>query len=249
MAGYYVNQTDEFALLVELMNEILEPTPAVVTVTYEYIPGIPANFSTVYPIWLDIAPCADASLMPAYANTTFNYTSMPYTSPVEGEILGIGGHIHDGGTNIEIFQNKKMICNSTALYGMTPGYVEPMSLMSMGSMSMNMSGMNVGIDNVHISNMSTCYDVGMLNKGDNLTVQAFYNTNLHAPMLGTNGTLEPIMGISLVYVANGTAPNATMTNSSLSMSGVTGGAASVRISGLGIAVMLAVSGILLLWGL
>jgi hypothetical protein len=231
------------------MNETLDPRPAVVTMTYEYIPGMPANFTTVYPVWLDIAPCDAGSLEPAYANTTFNYTGIPWTSPIEGEILLTGGHIHDGGVNIEIFQNEKMICNSSTLYGMTPGYVESISSMPM-SMTMNMS---MGIDNVHISNMSTCSDVGTLHQGDNLTVQAFYNTNLHAPMMGANGTLEPIMGIALVYVANGTAANATSSNSTSttggSMFATSSGSASVLTNGLGLAAILALSGTGLLWGL
>jgi hypothetical protein len=118
---------------------------------------------------------------------------------------------------------------------MTPRYVESISLMPM----------SMGIDNVHISNMSTCSDVGTLHKGDNLTVQAFYDTNLRAPMMGANGTLEPIMGIALVYIANGTAANATSSNSTSitggSMSAPSSGGASVLRSGLGLAAIVALS--------
>jgi hypothetical protein len=75
--------------------------------------------------------------------------------------------------------------------------------------------MEMGMDTIHVSNMSHCANVGYLNRGDTLAVQAFYNTTMYAPMMGPNNTLEPVMGIAIVYVIS----NGSSTTSSVSTSG------------------------------
>jgi hypothetical protein len=51
--------------------------------------------------------------------------------------------------------------------------------------------------------MSACgEDVGRVQAGDTWSVTAHYNTKMHEPMVNADGSLEPIMGIALVYVAD-----------------------------------------------
>jgi hypothetical protein len=225
-AGYYVNKTDHVVMLTELMNETEDPRPAVVTITYEYIPGMPAGFDTVTPVWLDIGNCSDSDV-PAKNNTAFQYSSQTWKSTVAGKITGTGAHLHDGGTHLEVMQNGKDICNAQAIYGGSPGYVESMNGMSGMDMSM-------GMDMVHVSSIGVCANVGPVDVGDEFSITAYYNTTLHSPMLNSDGSLADIMGISILYIASGNAsistdattvigPTPTSTSSGMSsMSGMSG---------------------------
>lgn len=187
------------------MNTEMVNQTAVVTITYEYIPGLPASFSKVTPVWLDIAPCDQGSEEPA-KNSTFQYTSIPWTAPttIKGRITCAIGHVHDGGTHIDIAKNNQSICDVIAAYGQNPGYIDPMN-----SSMMDMPGMTMGS---HISSLSEC-SAGQLNPGDNLTVTAYYNTTEYAPMTNTDGSLAPIMGIGLLYVALNETSSSTSTSS------------------------------------
>jgi hypothetical protein len=250
-AGYFLNETDTIAMLVELMNETVEPRDAVVTITFEYIPTVPSGFDLVTPVWLDIGNCTTSD-MPAQANTTFEYSSVPWTSDISGQILDVGGHIHDGGTYIEVLQNNKMICNCSAAYGQSEGYIET------APMNMSMMNMGMGMDMVHISSIASCSNDGTLKKGDTLGVTAHYNTSEYAPMMNSDGSPAPIMGISLLYVAIGgnssTTPSASGTASStpsstaVEASSTATNAASIS-SGAGMVGMGAILGLLVLFGM
>ena len=52
----------------------------------------------------------------------------------------------------------------------------------------------------HISSMSYCGDVGVLKAGDKLSITSFYDMNTHAAMPGHHGGLEPVMGITVLFV-------------------------------------------------
>lgn len=218
--GYYIGPNDDIFFLVELMNETEDPRPVVVTITYEYIPRIPQSFTQVTPIWLDISSnCTSNSEEPAFNNTAFNYTMLPrWKADFEGHVTCIVGHLHDGGTHVEVLKNGKPVCDCVAVYGQNPGYVET------GSMNMSMS-MNMGsMDMVQISSLNSCMNVGTSSVGDEWGLAAFYNTSEYAPMLNSDGSLAEIMGISLVYITQGnniTTNSSTETTSSMSASGST----------------------------
>lgn len=53
---------------------------------------------------------------------------------------------------------------------------------------------------LHISSMSSCKNLGSIKPGDELSIKAYYNLTQHAPMAGHHGGLEPVMGITMVYV-------------------------------------------------
>ncbi|CZR60756.1 uncharacterized protein PAC_10652 [Phialocephala subalpina] len=205
-AGYYIGRNDTIGFLTELMNTEMVNQTAVVTIEYEYIPGLPASFSKVTPVWLDIAPCDQGSEEPA-KNGSFQYTSTPWTAPANaaGRITCAIGHVHDGGTHIDIAKNNQSMCDAIAVYG-GPGYMDPMGNM------VNMPGMTMGS---HISSLSEC-STGQLNVGDSLTVTAYYNTTEYAPMTNTDGSLTPIMGIGLLYVAVNETSSSTSTSSGTS---------------------------------
>ncbi|KAN0108766.1 hypothetical protein V8E51_008508 [Hyaloscypha variabilis] len=127
--GYYVGPKDNIAFLAELMNTAMENQTAVVTMTYEYLPGLPSSFQKVTPIWLDITGCGDSE-EPAKNDTTFQYTSPVWTANATGRIAAAIGHLHDGGVNLDITQNNSTMCDFEAAYGENPGYIDASAMNS-----------------------------------------------------------------------------------------------------------------------
>jgi hypothetical protein len=194
-AGYYILPNENVAFNVELMNMVDEPRDAYMTMTYEYIEGMPSGFSNVKSLWFDIGGCGSSEL-PAKPNAHFDYSSPLWTVPsgVGGKVTFIAGHLHDGGTRLEVMRNGGLECESVAKYGCEKMEGELEKRHGHDMPGMNMTGM-------HISSMSSCKDVGKVKPGDEWTITAHYNTALHEPMVNSDGSLEPIMGIALVYVA------------------------------------------------
>lgn len=178
------------AFAVELMNQAMFNQSAVVTMTFEYIPGLPSSFHKATPIWLDITGCGNSE-MPAKTNGAFQYTSPIWTANATGRITASTGHLHDGGVHLILNKSSTTVCDFSATYGQHPGFIDP------GGMDMNMPGMNMGI---HISSFSQCLS-GRIEIGDKLSIIAFYNTSEYAPMMNMDGSLEPVMGIALLYLA------------------------------------------------
>ena len=194
-------------MFAELMNENKEPRPVVATITYEFIPIVPPTFERVTSVWLDIGGCLDSE-QPAKNDTAFEYSMQPaWKANFSGRITTILGHLHDGGTHLEVKQNNVTLCDSVAAYGQSAGYNESMS----GGMGTN--GMDASMDKTmsHISSLTTCDVTGAVHAGDEWSVTAHYNTTEYQPMLTINGKLEPIMGISIFYVAKGQNDTASVT--------------------------------------
>jgi hypothetical protein len=188
-------------MTLELMNETPDPRPAVLTIEFEYMPSKPSGFSAMDSWWLDVAgPCEDSDMAVPSNETAFNFSSTGWKAPYSGSIVLMGGHLHDGGELLEITQNGKSICDFKPTYGATPGYIDMMP-MNMSSMPNMPAGMPMSM--THVSNISICTNVGNFNAGDGFGIQANYNITDHAPMLGSDNTIEPVMGISIIYVRTG----------------------------------------------
>jgi hypothetical protein len=52
----------------------------------------------------------------------------------------------------------------------------------------------------HIAEMSTCSNLGMINRGDKLWIEANYDFNKHAGMK-SNNRYAAVMGIAIMYAA------------------------------------------------
>jgi hypothetical protein len=215
-AGYYVAPDDKFAYMIELMNMAMTPQQAMLTVTWEYIQSLPAGFDQVTALWLDIGGCDNSSDQPAKNDAAFSYTSPAWVSDLSGRITFMGAHLHDGGTHLEIQNNDTLECDCVAEYGQSPEYIGddmPMGAASTTmSMSMSMSmpstspspaTYNPPYPSIHLSNISTCTNHGTINPGDSWSITAYYNGSQHALMESSaNGSLAPIMGIAILYVAD-----------------------------------------------
>jgi hypothetical protein len=167
---------------VELMNMMDEPCDAILTMTYEYIPFVPKGFDKVKTYWLDIGGCKSSSF-PAEPQATFNYSSPPWKGHTTGRVTLVASHLHDGGTNVEVRRNGHVLCDAKAVYGSCEDSSSPNTCTE------------------HIEIMSVCGDLGPTDSDDEWSITAYYDTLAHLPMKNMDGSLEPIMGISLVYVA------------------------------------------------
>lgn len=204
-SGYYIGPSDVMVMETELMNQAMYDQTVMVTITFEWIPGKQEDFFDVIPIWMDIGGCVYASDMPVknpplYSDeNVFSWSSPTYTSQFSGAFLGMSGHLHDGGVNVEIYKDlTRQLCNVVALYGQDPAYIDAPGT----SMTMPMSPMFNPM--AHISNMSYCYaliDDPLISNGSLISITANYNFTEHMPMLTLDGDYDDIMGISIIYVA------------------------------------------------
>jgi hypothetical protein len=95
------------------MNTNPEPAKVNIKVTYQWVPGT-AAVKPALPVWLDVNQCSTTSEVPARTGR-YGYTYR-WTVNRPGKILGIGGHLHDGGTYLSITNatTGQLICNSVA---------------------------------------------------------------------------------------------------------------------------------------
>jgi hypothetical protein len=103
----------------------------------------------------------------------FQEATIPWKSPVDALILGVGGHLHDGGTAIDIYQNDKRVCEALPTYGTGAG------------------GMSHG-DGEHIKSMTSCRLLSPMKAGDTFHLVAKYDMQKHAGGKTDNGELDEV---------------------------------------------------------
>jgi hypothetical protein len=191
--GFEVNAGDTWTLISDFMNMNTTAQPANIEMTFEYVNKSP-SIKPVTPIWLDVAQCGISEVPAKTGSYSYNYT---WNVNVPGKLLGIGGHLHDGGTYMNIKKaSGQLICNSIAGYG-GPGYG--------GGMEHDMPGMPSmpGMAD-HLSSMTQCLSssantpVANLARGDRVVMTAYYDSTKHQQM----GT-EPVMGIAVGWILPG----------------------------------------------
>ncbi|KAK3628186.1 hypothetical protein LTR56_018798 [Elasticomyces elasticus] len=174
--GYPVAENDTFVGSGELMNMLDTPQEVMLFMVWEFIPAPPIYFKPAVPFWLDVGGCGDSDV-PAKPGKQFEYISPVLTASSHWDIAFIGGHLHDGGTHLDVIRNDEIVCTTEALYGT--------------------SGFATG----HIARMQSCLNAGSTLPGDQFYIKAYYDTNAHTPMTtADNDTLEPVMGIALAYL-------------------------------------------------
>jgi hypothetical protein len=108
---------DRFGLIADLMN--MNPTSKQVYMTmyYDYVEGHPSGWDEIKPVWFDVAQCGTSEVGGGAAGSSFKIASSPWSANFEGEVMGVGGHIHDGGTHLDIIAGSEVACTSSAYYG------------------------------------------------------------------------------------------------------------------------------------
>jgi hypothetical protein len=181
--GYWFGKGDTISMGTELMNTKKKERTAALTITYEYIPYLPEEFSIATPVWLDIGGCRSELPVP-YDEPSFELDSPAWNSSLNGRIVNVVSHLHDGGTKLRLQKDGKDVCVSEAEYGITR----------------NSKGHKHDMEMSHIIRMSGCTDLGRISMGEEWTVKAQYDLEKHEPMLDEHGQPEPVMGIAVVYV-------------------------------------------------
>jgi len=189
-AGYMLRPSDTFAMAIDLMNENTVDKKVYITMTYDYIEGHPQGWDDVLPVWLDVRQCGTSEVTSPQSKGNFSI-NYDWTSDVNGEILGAGGHVHDGGIKVTLFQDGKNICDSVASYGAKKEFVAP-----------ERHGAHAGIE--HISGMTYCGPSSSwkvdLKAGQKWKLDAAYDFDKYKPSMHASGGLDKIMGIALMYV-------------------------------------------------
>ena len=175
--GYKVGAASTFNMIYELAGMTDQPQNVSIEMTYDWVPASTPGMKNVEPIWFDVAQCGFSTISrpqgPSQASWTWNVNR-------PGDIVAIGGHIHDGGKNIEIRNDTTgtVICNSVAGYGESPLYVDHHG-------------------EGHISSMSKCHGTGgnaalRVSNGQNVTIRANYDMP---------AAVQDQMGIVMAFVA------------------------------------------------
>jgi hypothetical protein len=181
--GYYVAQDDVWVNGVEIMNDSNDAKDVQVTVTYDWVPAstpVGQTYKNADLIWVNIgATCGDGEVPPQNGVTTFK--SDVWESTVTGPILTARAHMHDGGMNATLYINGKVACLSEQSYAPRDGFTDAQGVS-------------------HLSGASGCADVGMLQKGDQLYMEAVYDSS---KALQHNGKLDNFVAVMFVYVGVG----------------------------------------------
>jgi hypothetical protein len=183
-----------FALIVDLMNENMEDKIVYLTLTYDYVPGHPADYDDMKPVWFDVAQCL-TSEWPAPSNTgRYTIPSTFWQPDFEGDIVIAGGHLHDGGDRVQLEVDGQNVCTSVAGYGERPEFVAKSSVGHGGGAT------------VHLSSMTLCspnagtMKVRRVSKSQRWQLRAEYDYGKNKGNHHGDGKQANVMGIAIMYV-------------------------------------------------
>jgi hypothetical protein len=139
-------------------------------------------------VWFDVAQCGTSEVIPMQQSGKWEMKSTSWVPNFNGEIMGAAGHLHDGGTNVQLLVNDKLVCDSKATYGGSPEFIGK----GMGD--------HHGGSSPHISNMSICLagrgfeGVTEVKKGQKWDLKALYDYSIYPGMSHGEGKQDNVMG-------------------------------------------------------
>ncbi|QDS77070.1 hypothetical protein FKW77_007229 [Venturia effusa] len=230
IAGYPLFPSDRFGLIADLMNMNPQSKQVWMTMYYDFVEDHPAGWDEVKPVWFDVAQCGTSEVSGRSAGANFKIESGTWSASFEGEVMGAGGHIHDGGLNLEVLQGGQVSCNSQAYYAgadeakkrativLQGGYPSP-DLPAKAPMSAAPAAAAMpagGHDHAggqHIVAMGVCGEIAGYNgspksplkldrvvKGQPWKIQAFYDYKQYNGMKNNRGGMDSVMGIAIMFV-------------------------------------------------
>jgi hypothetical protein len=113
----------------EFKNELDTEQYIWLAVSYEIYDGLRPEYRDSHIIWLNVGSnlnCNPKIPNPFGASNLtktgvpksliFAESTNPWTSPIDATLLGVGGHLHDGGISLDFYQNDGKICEAKAKY-------------------------------------------------------------------------------------------------------------------------------------
>jgi hypothetical protein len=195
--GFHLAAADEIGFIIDLMNENMQSHDVYMTMTWEYLSDKVPGFTWLKPVWLDVTTCGLSDVEAPKGKSVFTLESPKWVNKkLDGALVGMGTHVHDGGISVEVFQNSKPICTSISKYGQTAAYRSPPIQMENATLAKLMSAANV-----HISEQSICYNAGTTKKGDEFTIQGKYDFNKYKPMINDDAEPSDVMTIAIMFIA------------------------------------------------
>jgi hypothetical protein len=216
---YGLDWPANFNFLLEYMSAIPQPVNVSLAITFEYLEKSQPearDYRDSYLIWNSVGT-------PVYQNGSYNHSSWEWTVPASGVLLHGMGHMHNGGTRVDLYVNGKMVCSSLMHYNERPGYGNYNgghgghggAGMAMGQHHDRMIRRGGGDvkkleirDGPHkhgafgdkdISDPGHCTSFGRVEKGDRMFIRAYYNTTEY-DVMSHKGKVEEQMGILRVFV-------------------------------------------------
>jgi hypothetical protein len=158
-----------FMLMIDLMTEEVAPKNLTLEISYEYQPkGGAYKAARMY--WLTVGePSA-----PSYgADKEFKFSTMPSSSSSAGQLLYAIGHMHDGGSHMNLYVGGKVVCKSVMHYNMRAGYGSPVGG---GHSKRQAHAHGAGQGGDHISDPGACVDFGSIANGERLSGEVCFDT-------------------------------------------------------------------------
>jgi Stress up-regulated Nod 19 len=188
--GMRIDKEDRFNALGEIMNMSNKTQTVYTTIIYEVVPIDTPGYREATHLRIDGWMCGDNSELPTKKGH-FQYHSANWTSPYAGKVLHVDGHGHDGVTDVKLYKNGQVVCDSLQYYGLRPGWVAK----------------HHGEEVKYISDAVVCENQDRIEKGDVFMTEATYNDTEH-PQMMFNGHTENVRtllacSIILIVTANG----------------------------------------------
>jgi len=176
-----------FGLMIDLMTEEVAPKNLTLEISYEYQNKGSSGYKPARMYWLTVGePRA-----PAYgADKEFKFDAWSMSASSAGNLLYAIGHMHDGGSHMNLKVGGKLVCTSVMHYNARPGYQRKQK---------RQHNHGAGSKMDHISDPGACIDFGTVKSGEKLSAEAVYDGSKH-PLMKHNGKLESLMGNMRVYV-------------------------------------------------
>ncbi|KAF2117369.1 hypothetical protein BDV96DRAFT_644793 [Lophiotrema nucula] len=175
--GYKIDEGDEWDIVVELMSDADVDTTVQIVVRYEIVSATSTagrDYRGVTAAWLDLTGCGNADVDVKSTSEAFEYRTPDWISPIEGEIVDVAGHMHDGGLYMTGYRNGHAICTSAQIY-------------------------DNQVSEQHIVAAGVCKEAGKVRKGDVLWADAMYDPHEHKLWMH-EGEPDPVMGSMGVYI-------------------------------------------------
>jgi hypothetical protein len=160
--GLYTRPNAKMSMLAQLMNYRDEAQKIYIIAEAEYLPGKPEGYFESTGVQISVTGC-DKKIDFDLPDGKYSKTSPEYIVPKDIQLVSMGGHMHDGGDNMELFINGKTACVSKAVYGID------------GQILTDQNGNTAS----SIVGMKPCVTPIQLKKGDRLSVTANYDRSVH----------------------------------------------------------------------